>query len=184
MIATTAPLLLREKIPTPCVMPYNRHLYPGSTSGEWYPLSVHSLSSDNSSPYPAHPLPSNDPYPFPIHPLSSNPHTSPSLYEAPTPVTLPFLCAGTPPGAPILPCITLPLLLPGSTLPSANPPNPALGKPSVDALPGILSPLSAIPRIEFWSKEGSVVPGGLPRADRSMSFIRRYWYFEERETGV
>jgi hypothetical protein len=26
--------------------------------------------------------------------------------------------------------------------------------------------------------------GGAPRADRSMSFIRMYWYFELRDTGV
>ena len=31
---------------------------------------------------------------------------------------------------------------------------------------------------------GLMEVGGLPRAERSMSFMRRNWYFAERETGV
>ena len=124
---------------------------------------------------------------------------------------LPFLCCGPGPGncpgriclGPPPPCIAIELCLrlpgpmpPGPSKPALsgvlNPIPPALpGKFCSVALPG--APIMPIARLlpAFMESEGVTAeyipappPGGVPSADRSISFMRMYWYLKRCETGV
>ena len=135
---------------------------------------------------------------------------TPTPIPAP-PDKLPFLpgkCPGAiilpAPAPPPIPIALLPLLLPAPSSPALNggppppPPPPPVpkpippaptppGNPSDVALPGMLRPLSPRPRMPVMpagSNDWDAPPGGLPRHERSMSFMRRCWYLRVRETGV
>ncbi len=81
------------------------------------------------------------------------------------------------------------LIFPSNPALIGNPPIPALpGKPSLDALVGAPISPKLRPRFKPSVAEGGLpnadAPGGAPSAERIMSFMRMYWYFERWETWV